>query len=109
MIYYTNYIETTNIIKQKSDLDKLILRAEEVNNRNFARHVKKPAEIGIRVSALTYLRNLLGEYYETNDNLRKHLISGKYLRIDIGIEILRSTAKRYRWVPVFYLKQRIAA
>ncbi len=98
-----------NIIKIKSDLDKLILRAEEVNNRNFARHVKKPAEIGIRVSALTYLRNLLGEDHEYYLQFKEHSISGKYLRIDIGIEILRALRRDIDESWFFDLKQLIAA
>lgn len=98
-----------NIEKIKSDINKLIGRGEEVLRSPGRSDVKRSDEIGFRVSALSYLSNLLGDDHEFYLQYRVHSISGHYIHTATGLAILRSLREDIDESWLFDLKQLIAA
>ncbi|MFT6501533.1 MAG: hypothetical protein ACJASQ_001649 [Crocinitomicaceae bacterium] len=98
-----------DIEKIKLDLTKLIDRAEEISKRSVASLDKRPDEIGIRTSILSYLKNLLGVEHEFYKQFSESTVSGKYIHLKTGVSILRSLKEDIDENWLFNFKQLVAA
>jgi hypothetical protein len=98
-----------NIEKIKSDISKLIDRADKVSSRPLSSPNRQADQVAVRISMLSYLKNLLSTDHLYYKEFKEKTISGSYTRIDIGASILRALKEDIDENWLFNLKQLVAS